>query len=102
MVISFIGLIWSDRYHHEGVAYAFSESRAHWSAARDSCHEEGAKLAIITSSSADVFLRELCPDPSKTYDMQYIVFIITCHTNALQLVSHETQRWIKMVEDGPT
>ena len=82
-MISFIGLIWSDRYHHEGVAYAFSESRVHWSAARDSCHEEGAKLATITSSSADVFLRELCPDPSKTYDNYAIYCVIYYY------VSHE-------------
>ena len=62
-----LGLYWSDRLQHTGIRYAVSESRASWSDARDSCHQDNATLAVVTSAEVDTFLRDVCPDASETY-----------------------------------
>ena len=62
----FAGLFWFGRNRFEGMAYAVSESRATWSAARDTCLIDDATLAIITSPEEDTFLRERFINASHT------------------------------------
>ena len=60
---------------YEGVQYAVSESRASWFNARDSCFQDNATLAVITSADQDEYLREFCLDDPSRCD---IVFWNVC------------------------
>ena len=51
---------------YEGVQYAVSESRASWFDGRDTCHQDNATLAVITSADQDQYLREFCLDDAST------------------------------------
>lgn len=62
------GLYWSSRLEHDGIQYAVSESRASWFNARDSCIQDNATLAVVTSPSQDEYLRELCPNSDSKYE----------------------------------
>ena len=61
-----LGLYWSDNMQYEGVQYAVSESRASWFDGRDTCHQDNATLAVITSADQDQYLREFCLDDAST------------------------------------
>lgn len=76
-----LGLYWSDRLRHAGVQYAVSESRANWTVARDSCHQDSAILAVVTNPGVDAFLRDICLDESERY---VVKFSFVCTTYFLK------------------
>ena len=65
--ISIVGLYWSDQYRYRGVQYAVSASRATWFDARDSCIEDNATLAVVTSADVEQFLWDMCQIRENTY-----------------------------------
>ena len=52
----FIGVIWLNENILNGMQYAGSESRVSWFNASESCHQDDATLAVVTSSEQDDFL----------------------------------------------
>ena len=52
------GLFWAEGNRFAGKQYAASEVPATWSVARDSCHQDNATLAVITSAEYDSFLKD--------------------------------------------
>ena len=52
------GLFWSESNKFAGKQYAASQERVSWSVARDSCHQDNATLAAITSAEYDSFLKD--------------------------------------------
>lgn len=71
-----LGLYWSDRLRHAGVQYAVSESRANWTVARDSCHQDSAILAVVTNPGVDAFLRDICLDESERHVLNLALFAL--------------------------